>query len=143
MASNNNNDNFQHRPRQRNGPPPPRRHGRNPPPQSSSSSSSTRTSQSKPQQQIPQEKTKPVFVKVDQLKPGSSGHTLTVKVVDQNSVPQKTGGGGSSRLRPARISECLVGDETASILFTARNDQGEFYPIIFVFELSLKALTIR
>jgi len=63
-----------------------------------------------------------VFVKVDQLKPGTKGHTLTVKVVDQNSVPQKPGA-ASSHLRPARISECLVGDETASILFTARNDQ--------------------
>ncbi|KAG7573536.1 Nucleic acid-binding OB-fold [Arabidopsis suecica] len=118
MASNTSNDNFQHRPRQRNGPPPPRRQGRNPPPPSSS----TRTSQNQPQQHTPQEKKKPVFVKVDQLKPGTSGHTLTVKVVDQNSVPQKPGA-ASSHLRPARISECLVGDETACILFTARNDQ--------------------
>lgn len=135
MASNTSNDNFQHRPRQRNGPPPPRRQGRNPPPPSSS----TRTSQNQPQQQTPQEKKKPVFVKVDQLKPGTSGHTLTVKVVDQNSVPQKPGA-ASSHLRPARISECLVGDETACILFTARNDQGElirFRVLISVFDLSL------
>jgi len=121
MAPNTSNDNFQHRPRQRNGPPPPRRQGRNPPPPSSS----TRTSQNQPPQHTPQEKKKPVFVKVDQLKPGTSGHTLTVKVVDQNSVPQKPGASSSSHLRPARISECLVGDETACILFTARNDQGE------------------
>ncbi|XP_010469416.1 PREDICTED: uncharacterized protein At4g28440-like [Camelina sativa] len=117
MASNTSNDNFQHRPRQRNGPPPPRRQGRNPPPP---------PSRNQPQQQTPQEKRKPVFVKVDQLKPGTSGHTLTVKVVDQNSVTKKPTGGGassSSHLRPARISECLVGDETACILFTARNDQ--------------------
>ncbi|VVB02035.1 unnamed protein product [Arabis nemorensis] len=119
MASNSS-DNFQHRPRPRNGPPPPRRQGRNPPPPSSS----TRT-QNQPQQQT-QEKRKPVFVKVDQLKPGTSGHNLTVKVVDQISVPQKTGvAASSSHLRPTRISECLVGDETASILFTARNDQVE------------------
>ncbi|KFK24424.1 hypothetical protein AALP_AAs55026U000300 [Arabis alpina] len=116
MASNSN-DNFQHRPRQRTGPPPPRRHGRNPPPPS--------RTQNQPQQQT-QEKRKPVFVKVDQLKPGTSGHTLTVKVVDQISVPPKTTATAtSSHLRPARISECLVGDETATILFTARNDQVE------------------
>ncbi|KHN36660.1 Hypothetical protein glysoja_001391 [Glycine soja] len=33
-------------------------------------------------------KRKPVFVKVDQLKPGTNGHTLTVKVV--SSKPVKT-----------------------------------------------------
>ncbi|KAJ4903543.1 hypothetical protein Rs2_17494 [Raphanus sativus] len=103
------------RPRQRNGPPPPRRHGRNPPP---------RYHQTTATAQAPQEKKKPVFVKVDHLKPGTSGHTLTVKVVDQTSVPQKpNAAAASSHLRPNRISECLVGDETASILFTARNDQ--------------------
>ncbi|CAF2036134.1 hypothetical protein BRARA_I00468 [Brassica rapa] len=53
--------------------------------------------------------------KVNQLKPGTSGHTLTFKVVDQYSV--------TSFIRPGRIAECLVGDETASIIFTARNDQ--------------------
>ncbi|CAN6970128.1 unnamed protein product [Brassica rapa subsp. trilocularis] len=53
--------------------------------------------------------------KVNQLKPGTSGHTLTVKVVDRYSV--------LSFIRPGRIAECLVGDETASIIFTARNDQ--------------------
>ncbi|KAL0722299.1 hypothetical protein Bca4012_036898 [Brassica carinata] len=109
--------NSQQRPRQGDGPPPPRRQGRNPPPQ-------TRTRYQQMMTQGPQEKKKPVFVKVDQLKPGTSGHTLTVKVVDQNPIPQKPGlGAASSHLRPVRIAECLVGDETASILFTARNDQ--------------------
>lgn len=61
-----------------------------------------------------------MFVKVDQLKPGTSGHTLTVKVVDQNPVPQKPGAASSSHLRPVRIAECLVGDETASILATIK-----------------------
>ena len=76
-------------------------------------------------------KRKPVFIKVDQLKPGTNGHTLTVKVV--SSEPVKTNvanrGGRSSMLlarpsRPTRIAECLVGDETGTILFTARNEQG-------------------
>ncbi|CAH8359960.1 unnamed protein product [Eruca vesicaria subsp. sativa] len=73
-------------------------------------------------------KRKPVFVKVEQLKPGTTGHTLTVKVVDSNPVapvarkPRQ----GSSMGRPSqpnRIAECLIGDETGCILFTARNDQ--------------------
>ncbi|KAL0906175.1 hypothetical protein M5K25_024648 [Dendrobium thyrsiflorum] len=65
---------------------------------------------------------KPVFVKVDQLKPGTSGHTLVVKVVNSFSVLQK-GRAASAHLRQTRISECLVGDETGTIIFTARNDQ--------------------
>ncbi|EXB86495.1 hypothetical protein L484_001332 [Morus notabilis] len=76
------------------------------------------------------EKRKPVFKTVDQLKPGTSGHTLTVKVV--SSKPVKVGNRGTGRSsamvmnrpsQPTRISECLVGDDTGTILFTARNDQ--------------------
>ncbi|KAJ0250917.1 Uncharacterized protein HA466_0133350 [Hirschfeldia incana] len=75
-------------------------------------------------------KRKPVFVKVEQLKPGTTGHTLTVKVVDANPVvpvARKTRPGTSSMMsrpsQPSRIAECLIGDETGCILFTARNDQ--------------------
>ncbi|PSR98597.1 Nucleic acid-binding, OB-fold protein [Actinidia chinensis var. chinensis] len=72
---------------------------------------------------------KPVFGKVDQLKPGTNGHTLVVKVISSNTVPQKKGrnsqmisrgGGGAGQ---SRIAECLIGDETGTILFTARNEQ--------------------
>ncbi|KAA8526806.1 hypothetical protein F0562_008965 [Nyssa sinensis] len=65
---------------------------------------------------------KPVFIKVVGLKPGTNGHTLTVKVLNSNAVLQK-GRSVSQHLRSTRISECLVGDETGVILFTARNDQ--------------------
>ncbi|KAL0545819.1 hypothetical protein IC582_015715 [Cucumis melo] len=65
---------------------------------------------------------KPVFVKIEQLKPGTNGHTLIVKVVSSNTVLQK-GRSVSQHLRQTRIAECLVGDETGTILFTARNDQ--------------------
>ncbi|WZZ09845.1 hypothetical protein YC2023_095766 [Brassica napus] len=73
-------------------------------------------------------KRKPVFVKVEQLKPGTTGHTLTVKVVDANPVvpvTRKTRPGASMGRpsQPSRIAECLIGDETGCILFTARNDQ--------------------
>ncbi|KAF7805964.1 tyrosine aminotransferase-like [Senna tora] len=70
-----------------------------------------------------------MFLMVDQLKPGTSGHTLTVKVVSSKPVKSvNTRGGRSSMLlarpsRPTRIAECLVGDETGTIIFTARNGQ--------------------
>ena len=67
-------------------------------------------------------KRKPVFTKVDNLRPGTSGHNLIVKVVSANLVLQK----GKPDDRQMRIAECLVGDETGSILFTARNNQGNF-----------------
>ncbi|KAM7255279.1 hypothetical protein ACFE04_020520 [Oxalis oulophora] len=84
--------------------------------------------QQQPQQQQQQntnnvtEKRKPVFVKVDQLKPGTNGHTLVVKVIQSNTVLHK-GRADSHLLRQTRIAECLIGDETGTILFTARNDQ--------------------
>ncbi|XP_008444320.1 uncharacterized protein At4g28440 isoform X2 [Cucumis melo] len=70
---------------------------------------------------------KPVFTKVDQLRPGTSGHTLTVKVVNTKMVLQK-GRPDGPQARQMRIAECLVGDETGMIIFTARNDQGSLYP---------------
>lgn len=63
-----------------------------------------------------------MFTKVDQLRPGTSGHTLTVKVIDSKMVVQK-GRGDAPQLRQMRLAECLVGDETGIIIFTARNDQ--------------------
>jgi replication factor A1 len=68
---------------------------------------------------------KPVFTKVDQLRPGTSGHTLTVKVVTAKMVLQKDWPDGS-QVRQMCIAECLVGDETGVIVFTARNEKGMF-----------------
>ncbi|KAF5462754.1 hypothetical protein F2P56_018736 [Juglans regia] len=74
-------------------------------------------------------KRKPVFIKVDQLTPGTQGHTLAVKVVSSkpvkvtNSKPALSSRILSRHLHPIRIAECLVGDETGTIVFTARNDQ--------------------
>ncbi|KAF8010984.1 hypothetical protein BT93_J1578 [Corymbia citriodora subsp. variegata] len=65
---------------------------------------------------------KPVFTKVDQLRPGTSGHTLTVKVVSSKMVMQK-GRPDGLQARQTRIAECLIGDETGIIVFTARNEQ--------------------
>ena len=66
---------------------------------------------------------KPVFTKIDQLRPGTSGHNLIVKVVSSNMVLQK-GRPDGRQVRQMRIAECVVGDETGTIVFTARNDQG-------------------
>ncbi|KAL4348565.1 hypothetical protein GQ457_17G005520 [Hibiscus cannabinus] len=73
-------------------------------------------------------KRKPVFVKVEDLKPGTTGHTLIVKVVDATPVKTSSRPNMSRALlsRPApppRIAECVVGDETGTIIFTARNEQ--------------------
>ncbi|KAI5072580.1 hypothetical protein GOP47_0013071 [Adiantum capillus-veneris] len=65
---------------------------------------------------------KPVFVKVDQLQPGTAGHTLTVKVVSSKTVVQRARP-IVSNTRNVRIAECVVGDETGTIIFTARNEQ--------------------
>ncbi|KAG8383150.1 hypothetical protein BUALT_Bualt05G0154700 [Buddleja alternifolia] len=56
------------------------------------------------------------LTKVNQLRPLDAGLNLTVKVVSAKTVVQKG--------RPqGRFAECLVGDETGMIIFTARNDQ--------------------
>lgn len=66
---------------------------------------------------------KPEFKKVEQLRPGTTGHTLTVNVISSNTVLAK-GRSVSHHLRQTRIAECVVGDDTGTIVFTARNEQG-------------------
>lgn len=66
---------------------------------------------------------KPVFTKVDQLRPGTNGHNLVVKVVSSKTVLQK-GRPDRPQVRQMQIAECLVGDETGTVVFTARNEQG-------------------
>ncbi|KAE8689439.1 integrator complex subunit 9-like protein [Hibiscus syriacus] len=80
--------------------------------------------QQEQEQKKPTEKRKPVFVKLDQLNPGTNGHTLIAKVLSSNLVLQK-GRPASQNPRQTRIAECLIGDETGTILFTARDDQIE------------------
>nr|CAD1831444.1 unnamed protein product [Ananas comosus var. bracteatus] len=85
---------------------------------------------------------KPVFTKVDQLKPGTSGHTLTVKVVSSETVLHKGRAVPSSaNLRRTRIAERLVGDETGTIVFTARNEQGK--TLIYVWRYLLCVLWVQ
>ncbi|KAJ8774900.1 hypothetical protein K2173_019904 [Erythroxylum novogranatense] len=67
-------------------------------------------------------KRKPVFIKVDHLLPGTSGHTSTVRVVNSKMLLQKERP-DKLQTRQVKIAECLVGDETGVILFTAINEQ--------------------
>ncbi|XP_074568272.1 uncharacterized protein At4g28440-like isoform X2 [Curcuma longa] len=61
-------------------------------------------------------KRKPVFTKVDQLKPGTTGHTLTVKVLKSDTVVNKGHAATPVRVRSTRIAECLIGDETVDLM---------------------------
>ncbi|KAI3740717.1 hypothetical protein L2E82_31188 [Cichorium intybus] len=73
-------------------------------------------------------KRKPVFLKVSDLKPGTTGNTLAVKVLSSTIILDKKSRNSlslNSRSGAAhtRIAECLIDDETGTILFTARNAQ--------------------
>jgi replication factor A1 len=94
------------------------------------------------------EKTKPTFVTVDSLRPGTKGHNLHLKArATLASAPARppAPGPGAEPPHPAqvieakvvltrakgpkgnelKVSECLVGDESGIIVFTARNEQGK------------------
>jgi replication factor A1 len=93
------------------------------------------------------EKTKPVFVAVDSLRPGTKGHNLHLKVraaprsrrvpaaprprrqtvhpaqvIEAKVVLTRAKGPKGNELK---VAECLVGDESGIIVFTARNEQGK------------------
>ncbi|KAL5100511.1 hypothetical protein RYX36_004838 [Vicia faba] len=57
-------------------------------------------------------KRKPLFVKADELKPGTSGHTLTVKVVSSSSVKTVSSRGGRSSVIASRSGQ--LGDDSDS-----------------------------
>ena len=65
------------------------------------------------------EKTTPEIVSVDSLRPGTTGLTVVVKVLDAKEVMNKKRPDGSS----VRIVECTVGDASGVILFSAKNKQ--------------------
>ena len=57
---------------------------------------------------------KPVFTKVSELRPGTNGLSLNVKVISTKMVMQRGGGGRPSgpQARHMQIAECLVGDSS-------------------------------
>ncbi|VFQ87767.1 unnamed protein product [Cuscuta campestris] len=56
------------------------------------------------------------LTKVNQLRPSTFGLSLKVKVVSSKLI-------GQSGRAQGRVAECLVGDESGIVVFTARNDQ--------------------
>lgn len=71
------------------------------------------------------EKRKPVFVPIEALRPGTQGHNLVVKVVSAKEVLKRQRPDGSE----VRITECIVGDATGVIIFTARNAQVDIMKV--------------
>jgi len=66
------------------------------------------------------EKKQPVFKQVADLRPGTHGHNLHVKVVKSQIVVDRPRG---PKGQPLKVAECIVGDESGTIVFTARNEQ--------------------
>jgi len=66
------------------------------------------------------EKSEAKFTTVDALRPGTTGHNLHVKVVSSRVVVNRSKGDGTK----IRVNECLVGDDTGVVVFTAKNEQG-------------------
>mmetsp|Transcript_20860 Transcript_20860/g.62787 ORF Transcript_20860/g.62787 Transcript_20860/m.62787 type:complete len:135 (+) Transcript_20860:275-679(+) len=67
------------------------------------------------------EEESPTFSQLIDLRPDTTGYNLTVKVLEAKLV-QDNRGRGLSR-GPQRIAECLVGDSSGTVVFTARDDQ--------------------
>mmetsp|Transcript_35617 Transcript_35617/g.79175 ORF Transcript_35617/g.79175 Transcript_35617/m.79175 type:complete len:136 (-) Transcript_35617:574-981(-) len=65
---------------------------------------------------------KAAFVSVDQLRPGTKGHNIIVKVVEAKVVHSRAKGPKGT---PIKVAECIVGDKTGAIVFTARDEQAE------------------
>lgn len=61
-------------------------------------------------------------IKVEELRPGTSGHTIVVKVVSAKTVLQRSRP-DLPQQRHIRLAECIVGDDTGVIVFPARNEQ--------------------
>ncbi|KYR02371.1 hypothetical protein DLAC_01208 [Tieghemostelium lacteum] len=63
---------------------------------------------------------KAVFVKVDALKPSTSGHNLVLKVMSTKVVLDRNGND-----KKEMISEAVVGDETGTVILTVKNEQND------------------
>ena len=61
------------------------------------------------------------LVTVDSLRPGLGSLNLVVKILETKEVLNKKRADGSS----TTIVECVVGDSTGTVVFTARNKQTE------------------
>ncbi|KAM7468643.1 hypothetical protein LguiB_016205 [Lonicera macranthoides] len=85
---------------------------------------------------IEQKKRQPVFCKVEQLRLGGNGLNLTVKVVSSKMIMQG-GRADGTQGRQICLVECLVGDETGMIIFTAKNNRVLLSVFVIVFKQEL------
>jgi len=60
-----------------------------------------------------------VFTTINNLKPGTEGHFIVVRVMDVIQVVDKKRCDGTK----IRVALCTVGDETASVVFIAKDNQ--------------------
>ncbi|PIA32754.1 hypothetical protein AQUCO_04400153v1 [Aquilegia coerulea] len=73
--------------------------------------------------------------KVNELRPGTNGFSITVKLVDckiiKNATSRAVGGSrhgyGRGHGDQSPTAECLVGDETAMVVLTAMDKQGDLF----------------
>eukprot|EP01116_Phalansterium_solitarium_P008658 TRINITY_DN22601_c0_g1_i1.p1 TRINITY_DN22601_c0_g1~~TRINITY_DN22601_c0_g1_i1.p1 ORF type:complete len:142 (-),score=0.96 TRINITY_DN22601_c0_g1_i1:179-604(-) len=65
------------------------------------------------------------FVSVKDLSPGTHGHNLFVKVVSCNVVLEHVRPDGTK----VKVAEAVLGDNTGSVVFTARNEQIGFVEV--------------
>jgi ssDNA-binding replication factor A large subunit len=66
--------------------------------------------------------------KVEELRPCSQGYNLLLKVLSAKPVAVQPSRDRQRQQPQMRIAECIVGDDTGVVVFTARNDQGFFFP---------------
>ncbi|GAU23612.1 hypothetical protein TSUD_386010 [Trifolium subterraneum] len=69
-------------------------------------------------------KKEPIFTKVSKLKPGTKGHTLIAKVLSSQTIDHPNAR-SRNLLRTPALADCLIGDETGTIIFTAHDEQVE------------------
>ncbi|GAM20533.1 hypothetical protein SAMD00019534_037080 [Acytostelium subglobosum LB1] len=62
---------------------------------------------------------KAVFTKVEHLKPMTTGHNLVLKVLSTKVVIER------NREKKEVVSEAVVGDETGTVILTAKNEQND------------------
>lgn len=62
-------------------------------------------------------------VKLNAMRPETRGHNLLVKVLSKEVVLDRQDSCGST----LKLEECLVGDDTGRMYFTARNGKYLFY----------------
>ncbi|KAM0913677.1 hypothetical protein ACQ4PT_012022 [Festuca glaucescens] len=73
--------------------------------------------------------------KVEELRPCSQGYSLLLKVLSAKPVAVQPSRDRQRQQPQMRIAECIVGDDTGVVVFTARNDQVDLMKVGAIVEL--------